>query len=203
MTVFCLVRHGTYPLLDHALGGREDHALNDAGLAQAAHAARMIAARPIVHLVSSPVRRAVQTAEPIAAALGLPLNIEPGFSEIDFAGWTGMRFADLAAQPEWHAWNAFRGSARVPGGENMLEVQARAVAAILRLHALWPDGEIGVVSHGDVIKAILAHIAGTPLDLLRRWQIDAGSISRVAVWERDARVLEVNVCLAAEGLTLQ
>jgi probable phosphoglycerate mutase len=197
VTVFCLVRHGAYPLLDRALGGRADHALNQAGLAQAAHAARVIAARPIAHLASSPVARAMQTAEPIAAALGLAVNIEPGFAEIDFAAWTGMEFTALAELPAWRAWNEFRGSAGVPGGESMLAVQARAMAAILRLHAAfhaaWPEGEVVVVSHADVIKAILAHVLGSPLDLLRRLQIDPGSMSRFAFGDRDARVLEVNL----------
>jgi probable phosphoglycerate mutase len=75
----------------------------------------------------------------------------------------------------------------------MLAVQARAVAAILGLHAAWPEGEVVVVSHADVIKAILAHVLGSPLDLLRRLQIDPGSMSRVALYDCDARVLEVNV----------
>ena len=192
MTIFCLVRHGAYALLDHALGGRADHELNEAGLAQAAHAARVIAARPVARVVSSPVRRAVQTAEPIAGARGLPVEIEPAFSEIDFAAWTGMRFDDLAQVPAWRAWNASRGTACVPGGESMLAVQARAMAEILRLCAAFPDGEVVVVSHADVIKAILAHVLGAPLDLLRRLQIDPGSMSRVAFAAGDARVLGVN-----------
>ena len=70
-----------------------------------------------------------------------------------------MAFDDLASQPEWQAWNACRGLARVPGGESMLDVQARAVSAMLRLRAAWPEGEIVIVSHADVIKAILAHVS--------------------------------------------
>ena len=192
MTVFCLVRHGAYPLLDRALGGRGDHALDATGTAQAAHAAQMIAARPIMHIACSPVARAVQTAEPIAAALGLAVDIEPGFAEIDFAEWTGMEFTALAELPAWRVWNAFRGSACVPGGESMLGVQARAMAAVLRLHAAWPEGEVVVVSHADVIKAILMHVLGAPLDLLGRMQIDPGSMSRIAFYGGDARVLVVN-----------
>ena len=193
MTVFCLVRHGSYPLLDRALGGRADHELDDTGRAQAARVARMIAARPVTRLVSSPVRRAVQTAEPIAAALGMAPIIDQAFAEIDFAGWTGMRFDALAQEPAWRAWNAFRGTARVPGGETMLEVQARAIRAMLRLHEAWPEGEVVIVSHADVIKAILVHILGAPLDLLGRLQIDPGSMSWIVLTEGDARVVGVNL----------
>ncbi len=193
MTIFCLVRHGAYPLLDRALGGRADHDLDARGIAQAARAARVIATRSISQVVSSPVSRAAQTAAPIAAAVGLTVELEPDLAEIDFGSWTGLSFEALGEQPAWRAWNDFRSTARVPGGESMLAVQARAVAAILRLGAAWPEGEVVVVSHADIIKAVLAHVLGAPLDLLRRWQIDPGSMSRIAIDADDARVLDVNL----------
>ncbi len=193
MTIFCLVRHGAYPLLNRALGGRADHALNEIGIAQAEHAARIIAHRRISQVVSSPVRRAAQTAAPIAAALGLAVSLEPDFAEIDFAAWTGLDFQALANRPAWRAWNRFRSTAAVPGGESILAVQARAMAALLRLSVAWPEGEVVVVSHADVIKAVLAHVLGAPLDLLRRLTVDPGSMSRVEIGTDDARVLEMNI----------
>jgi probable phosphoglycerate mutase len=192
VTVFCFVRHGAYGLLDQALGGRGDFSLNEAGRAQAAAAARVIAERPVVAVVSSPVTRALETAAPIAAALGMAVTVEAGFSEIDFGAWSGARFDALAEQPAWRAWNAFRSTARTPGGESALDVQARAVGAMGRLAATWREGEVVVVSHADVIKAVLGHVLGAPLDLMRRIEIEPGSMSRVAVWGEDARVLGVN-----------
>lgn len=190
MTRFSLVRHGSYDLLDVALGGRAAHPLNATGRAEAARLAAALGGQAVV---ASPVRRAQETAQPIAAALGLILETDPAFAEIDFAGWTGATFADLRGASGWHDWNAFRSMAQVPGGEAMLAVQARAVAAIARLAAVWPDGEVVVVSHGDVIKAILAHLLGAPLDLLRRIEVGPGSISRVLLTGDDARVLGINL----------
>ncbi len=192
MTVFCFVRHGAYGLLDQALGGRGDFSLNETGRAQAAAAAQAIASRPVVAVVSSPVVRALETAAPIAAALGTAVTVEAGFSEVDFGTWSGARFDALADEPAWRAWNVFRGTAPAPGGESALDVQARAVGAVQRLAATWPDGEVVVVSHADVIKAVLGHVLGAPLDLMRRIDIEPGSMSRVAVWGEDARVLGVN-----------
>jgi probable phosphoglycerate mutase len=87
----------------------------------------------------------------------------------------------------------FRSTAAVPGGETMLAVQARAVAAVLRLAAAWPEREVVVVSHADVIKAVLAHVLGMPLDLLRRIEVAPGSMSLVALHGDDARVIGMNL----------
>ena len=192
MTLFHLIRHGAYPLVDHALGGRADHALNGAGHAQAARLADALAGRDKAALVSSPVQRARETAAPIAATLGLVVQLAPAWAEIDFGAWEGRSFASLHDDPAWRAWNEFRSTVATPGGETMLQVQARIVGAMQRLAASWPDREVAIVTHGDLIKAALCHVLGAPLDLLRRIDIAAGSISRVALWNGDARVLDVN-----------
>ena len=193
MTGFCLVRHGAYPLLDVALGGRLDHSLDGQGRAQAEAVARMLAPRRFAALLCSPVARARETAAPIAAGLGLKVTLEPDLSEIDFAGWTGMSFAALAGQPAWQDWNQARSIAAVPGGETMLAAQARAVAALQRAAARWPEADLVAVSHADIIRAILAHILGSPLDLLGRLTIDPGSVSEIILSGGGARVLRVNL----------
>ena len=192
MTVFCLVRHGAYPLIGRALGGREAHSLDEEGHAQAARVAAALEGRGVVAVVSSPVQRARETAAPIGARLGLPVAVAPEFAEIDFGRWTGATFASLHGAPGWRAWNAFRSTAPVPGGETMLAAQARAVAGVARLALAWPEGEVVVVSHADIIKAVLAHVLGMPLDLLRRMEVGPGSVSRIALHEEDARVLGMN-----------
>ena len=193
MTDFCLVRHGSYALLDTALGGRADHLLNQQGRAEAVHVGRVLANRKPIAVVSSPVARARETAVQIAAVVGQPVVLEPGFAEVDFGAWTGTSFSALASDTAWREWNTFRSTARVPGGEAMLTVQARAIAAMLRLAEVWPVGEVIIVSHADVIKAVLAHFLGSPLDLLRRMEIAPGSTSRIRLLGDDARVLDMNV----------
>src|ERR1700712_237360 len=85
VTVLSLVRHGSYGLIDHGLGGRAPHPLNAEGRAQAERAGIALSGRPVAALVSSPVRRARETAEVIGERLGLAVEIEPDFAEIDFA----------------------------------------------------------------------------------------------------------------------
>jgi broad specificity phosphatase PhoE len=192
-TLFHLIRHGAYPLLNQALGGRGDHGLSDEGRAEAKRVAERLAARRIAAVISSPVRRARETAELIAAHQALELQIDPAFSEIDFAAWSGKRFEELRDEPAWRTWNTLRGTARIPGGETMLAVQARAIAGLLHFASLYPSAELALVSHADVIKAMLAHVLGAPLDLMRRIEIGPGSISQLALYPDDAKVLAVNL----------
>ena len=193
MTIFCLVRHGAYGMIDQGLGGHAPHPLNDDGRAQAERVAEALSCRAIAAIVSSPVQRAQETAAPIAARLGLAVRVEPDFAEIDCGEWTGASFESLHAQPAWRAWNRFRSTARVPQGETMLAVQARAVSGLCRLAAAFPEDEVVVVSHGDIIKSLLAHFLGTPLDLLRRIEIGPASTSRRVRYEEDAKVLAITL----------
>ncbi|HEX2941294.1 MAG TPA: histidine phosphatase family protein [Rhodopila sp.] len=187
-----LIRHGAYDLIGHTLGGRAPHPLSAAGQAQAARVAEALRGRPVAAVVASPLRRAQETAAPIAARLGLQVQTDPAFNEIDYAGWTGRRFDSLADDPVWQAWNTFRGTAGIPGGETMLQAQARAVAGMTALAAALPDQEVVVVSHADVIKAILVHVLGMPLDLMHRLEVGPASISQVRLYPADATVLCIN-----------
>jgi broad specificity phosphatase PhoE len=91
VTVFCFVRHGAYDLLNHALGGRADHSLNDAGRAQAEAVARGLAGRTIAAVVSSPVQRARETAAPIGALLATTVQFDPASISAIGQARTSMR----------------------------------------------------------------------------------------------------------------
>ncbi len=75
----------------------------------------------------------------------------------------------------------------------MLDAQARVVGALLRLRARWPGAELAVVSHGDIIKVVLAHVLGSPLDLLRRIELAPASRSIIVLGDRDATVSGMNL----------
>lgn len=192
-TLFHLVRHGSYALLDHALGGRADHSLSSQGRDEAERIGAWLADREVREVVSSPVRRARETADIVARPLRVPVQTDPAFAEIDFADWTGQQFEDLHDDPAWQAWNRFRGTAGVPGGETMLAVQARAIVGLLRHAPCNDNADVVVVSHADVIKAVLAHFMGAPLDLMRRIEIGPGSISQLILHAEDAKILAVNM----------
>ncbi len=193
-TTFHLVRHGDYSLLGRVLAGRiTGYSLSETGQAQAAAVAEVLSAIPLAALVSSPLERTRETAAPIAARCKLEVTIDPDVIEIDFGDWTGRTFESLRAWPGWSDFTRFRSTAQVPGGESMLAVQTRSVAAVVRLRQAYPDGNVVIVSHGDVIKSILAHFLTIPLDLFRRFDIAPASRSIVAVTDEDARVLAVNI----------
>ena len=184
MTVFHLVRHAEHGLLGRVLTGRMPGvSLNARGLEQALLLARHFSGCPIAAVVSSPLERAQETAEPIAAALGLDVTTDPGLNEIDFGDWTGKAFEALQGSPAWQAWNQFRGAAPTLGGETMLEALARALRALARLCLAYPNGAVVLVSHQDILKALLAHSLGMPLDLMHRLDLAPASRSVLQVFD--------------------
>ncbi len=166
--------------------------LSEEGHAQAARLADALAGVPLAAVISSPLERAQQTAAPIAARHNLMVQTDPAVNEIEFGAWTGCRFDELAG-PEWDAWNQNRGVAPVPGGETMLAAQARAMAAVQRWAALYPAGEVAVVSHQDILKAVVALVLGVPLDLLHRFDLGPASRSVLRIGAGWARIEGINL----------
>lgn len=145
-------------------------------------------------LVASPLERSLETAAPIGAGLGLTPQIEPALGEMAFGEWTGRSFEELERVPAWKAFNVCRSAARVPGGETMLETQARAVAALERLRECYGDATLAIVSHGDVLRAVVAHYLGLSIDLLQRFEIEPASITTLDVSPHGARLIRLNEC---------
>ena len=169
--------------------------LSAAGRVQAAALAYRFREMAIDAVLSSPVERARLTAGPIAAALGLAVEIDAGLNEIDFGDWTGTAFSALAGRADWDDWNQFRGTAPCPGGETMMAAQDRAVAAVKRASGRQAQ-QIVMVSHQDVLKAVLAHYLGMSLDHLERFSLDPASRSAVTIFDDGSgRVDAINIPL--------
>jgi probable phosphoglycerate mutase len=196
-TVF-LVRHAAHDRVDRVLCGRlPGVGLGEAGRRQAEALARRFAAGGGVDAVwTSPLGRARETAESIAGRLGLPVRVSDALCEIDFGAWTGQAFDALRDDPRWRRWNEARGSERPPGGESMTEAQTRAAAEVERARAEHPDGRVVLVSHSDVIKAVLAGVLGLPLDAYSRFEVSPASVSALAVWDGGGKVLSMNEAAA-------
>lgn len=192
MTVFYLVRHALHDRLGHAIAGRTDVALSDAGHAQARRLAERLSRERIDAVQTSPLLRTRQTARPIAERLGLEAEPVPAVVEIDFGEWTGRRFDELEADPRWRRWNAMRSTSRAPEGETMIEVQARFVDHLSRLSRERPGGRVALVSHGDPIRSVLAHWLGMPLDLFLRLEVSPASLSVIGLDEGGPRVFSIN-----------
>ena len=194
LTIVHLVRHAAHGLLGRVLTGRmPDVPLSDEGRGQATLLAERFRTMGIAAVLSSPVQRARETAGPIAAALGLDVIDEPGLDEIDFGIWAGRAFEALDGQADWAAWNRSRSLVAPPGGETMLAAQARAVAAFSRAGTAFAGGAVVMVSHQDVLKAVLANILGISLDRLDRFRLDPASRSVVTVDADGARVDALNL----------
>jgi broad specificity phosphatase PhoE len=188
-----LVRHAAHVELGKVLTGRRgDIALSADGLEQAEIVADLLGVEPLDGVFSSPRERAFYTARAIAEQHQLSVSLLDALDEVDFGDWTGRRFDELEGDPLWDAWNGTRSLARPPAGEAMADAVARAVAAIAELAAAHPDGRIAIVTHCDIIRGVIAHHLGLPLDNLLRFDIDPASVSRLAIGGWGARIMSVN-----------
>jgi probable phosphomutase (TIGR03848 family) len=193
MTTFLLIRHAAHLLGPDTIAGRTpDVHLSPLGRDQAAALGARLGPLPIRAIYCSPIDRARETAEPLAAKLGLPVQISEAITEIDFGEWSGAHLDQLRPLQLWRRWNEYRSGTRIPGGELMIQTQARIVAEMERLRARHPDECIALVSHGDVIKAAVAHCLGVHLDLFRRIEISLASMSVIKVGDLGPWVLCVN-----------
>ncbi len=167
-------------------------ALSNDGLEQAAIVADLLGTLPIAAVYTSPRERAWHTANEIAEPHELEVSVADGLDEIDFGQWAGARFADLEGDEEWQRWNEERGSARCPGGESMSEAVERAKSALEEI-ARTNDGETVVaVTHCDIIRGVIAHYLGMPLDNVLRFDVDPASISTLDLGRWGARVRSMN-----------
>ncbi len=193
MTGLLLVRHASVDGLGRVLAGRTPGIhLHDRGRAEADALARSLADVPIRAVHAGPLDRARETAAPLAAIHGLDPTIDPAFDEVDFGVWTGVAFQELDAREDWRRWNEQRATARPPGGESMADVLDRALSGVRALRAAHGEGRVVVVSHGDVIRPLIAHFLGLHLDHLLRFEVAPASISAVSLEDAGARVLAVN-----------
>jgi broad specificity phosphatase PhoE len=190
---FLLIRHAAHVHLDRVLSGRLPHVpLSGAGRAQAQRLAARLANGPIDRIVCSPLDRTRETAEAIAEASAIQAEQVEALVEIDMGDWTGRGIESLAGDPTWAAWNAHRGTARIPGGETMAEAQARVVACLGRLATSGDGQSIAVVTHADMIRATVAHVLGLALDHLLRFDVDPASVTRLVWGDWGARLLTLN-----------
>jgi len=191
ITVF-LVRHGLCDPLGWSIAGRSPGVhLNAAGRRQLRGLARAMRKLPIAAIYSSPLDRARETAEILAADVGIVIGLEPGLEELNYGEWTGRTLESLAGDPVWQQFNRERGATRIPGGETMDEVVERAAGAVAGMVARHSGALVAAVTHGDVIRALLAHWAGMPLDRMLRLEVGPGSVSAVR-FSPDPQIVTVN-----------
>lgn len=193
-TYFFLIRHGENDWVgsDRLAGRTPGVHLNDKGRRQADELATLLKKQPIQSIFSSPLERCMETAQPLAEQLDLPVAPELGVLEVDYGEWRGQNLKELAKDPAWKMVQHFPSAFRFPGGETLQEVQSRAVATIARIHNSSPNQTVAIFSHGDVIRTTLAHFLGTHIDLFQRIAISTASVSVLALHNQRPMVLGVN-----------
>jgi len=192
-TTVLLVRHAACDHVGHRIAGRAPGVhLNSGGRAEAAALAEVLGELPIGAVYSGPLERAWETAAALASRLGRSVLPAPGLDELDFGDWTGRSLDSLAAEPLWRKFNEARGATRIPGGESMSEAVDRATAELARMRHEQQDGVVAAVSHGDVIRGVLLHCLGMPLDHVHRLEVATASVSVVRLDDPVPHVLAVN-----------
>ena len=165
MRTVLLIRHAPVDCPDGArlcLGSRTDLPASPAGLAAAAALAPVLRKLALSAVCHSPMRRCRETAEALAA--GLPVESVPGLEEIDCGLWDGLSFDAIRARwPEHYARRGEDPALPPPGGEAYVHAAARGLAALRKLLART-EGDLAVVAHAGVNRAMLTVLAGMPID---------------------------------------
>jgi probable phosphoglycerate mutase len=174
------------------MGWRPGWHLNRNGRTQVENLAARLARLPLRAIYTSPLERAVETAD----AVGKPHGIEPrsddDLGEFHAGEWEGLMIADLDRREDWRRFNQFRAGTRAPGGELMIETQARMVRKAQALAETHRGEMIAIVSHGDPLRSLLAYYLGISPEAMLRFEISPASVSVLEVSEWTSRVVCVN-----------
>jgi probable phosphomutase (TIGR03848 family) len=200
-----LIRHGrTSSNANGTLAGwSEGVGLDDTGRQQAADLAERLRGMPVRAVVSSPLQRCVETAQIMVEALGdVTVQTDERVGECRYGAWTGGSLKELAKEPLWRMVQDQPSGARFPDGESFMgesiaEMQARALQAVRDINGrvgaeFGPEALWALISHGDVIKSILADAAGAHLDHFQRIVVGPASLSVVNYTDRRPFVVRVN-----------
>ncbi len=181
---FFLVRHGeTAENLRMSYLGTRDEPLTDKGRQQALRLADAFHQLPVRRIVSSPLRRAADTAERIRQACGAELQIDVRLAEGSFGNWEGrtrdevlkLGGPDASLLIRWES----DASCSPPGGESIVSIQERMLSLVEELSATCTGNSVVLVSHVGPIKAFLAAVLNIPLQATRRLFLDPATITVV------------------------
>jgi probable phosphomutase (TIGR03848 family) len=199
MPIILLIRHGENDYVKkRRLPGRKPGIhLNKKGRKQAEALAKKLSQAPIKAVYSSPLERTIETAEPIAEALGLKVIPRKGLLETDVGDWQGKKIKKLSRLKTWRQVQFSPSRFRFPGGERIEDAQHRFVMDIEELCTQHDPGDVIVcVSHADPIKIVVAYYLGLPLDSYQRLAVSPGSITALQIGEFGSHLLMLNYDLS-------
>ncbi|MCD6076663.1 MAG: hypothetical protein K0R89_601 [Ramlibacter sp.] len=182
VTTILAIRHGeTAWNSDGRYQGQTDVALNATGREQAAWVAQALAREAIDAVYSSDLARAMQTAQALAAQVGVPLRIDADLREQHFGVFQGLLAHEIEERwPEDHSrWLRREPGFGPPGGETRRDFSERCVGAVERLAREHAGQTLAIVCHGGVLDALYRAARGLPLDTPRTWSLENAAISRL------------------------
>ena len=190
MATIVLVRHATTATTGKRLGGWTPGVhLDERGQRQAADVAERLGALDVAAVYASPLERTQETAKAIAKAAGLRVRTRKGLGEVDYGTWTNQPLGNLRRRKLWQVVQRTPSRMAFPEGESIRGAQQRAVDQLEQLAADHGDDTIVCVSHADVIKAVVAHFVGMPLDTFQRLVVSPASVTILALPEGGAPAL--------------
>ncbi len=204
MTTVILIRHATNDWVRKGLlaGWTPGVHLNQEGRAQAQDLGQRLASIPLAAIYASPLERAVETAQAVAAPHGLQVQMCAKIGEVQYGEWNGQALKKLYKHPLWPAVQIYPSGTRFPGGETIGEMQARVVSGLDEIRAAHADKTVGdntvgdkivaAVAHADVVKAAVAFYSGMPLDLFQRLVVSPASITIIRFSRFGPRLLRLN-----------
>jgi probable phosphoglycerate mutase len=172
--------------------------LSEKGMAQSEHLAVRLGNFPVANLRISPMERCFETISPWINSVVLPINpkfepmIDQELTEVDYGSWSGKKLAVLSKNKLWKTVQESPSRMYFPNGEGIAQMQSRAMKSVHEAVSVKTKGSAVLVSHGDVIKSIVASALGMHLDEFQRIVIDPASISILDYSSTKPRVLLLN-----------
>lgn len=175
---FFFLRHGEVDASGRLLGQSLDIPLSEQGREQAQRWRESLKAVPFQAVISSPARRAQETAQIIAPA-DRPILQLPHFHEMNWGTWEGKPFADMQShlQVQREKWAAGDWTWAPPGGESLHALLQRAEEGIRLVSSLYPTGSVLIVTHGQLLRLLLTHLMGYPIAQESRFYHRRGQLS--------------------------
>lgn len=178
MNRLLLIRHALNDWVGKRVAGwTPGISLNEEGRRQAERLAEWLEPVPLEAVYSSPLERAIETAEPIAGAHGLDVRLRESLGETNYGQLNGKPVEEILKTDTWEKFRASPSRTRFPGAETLYEVQVRVAAELEQLLVAHPEGNVAVVSHADPIRVAVAYFVGLPLDLVGRIWVSPASVT--------------------------
>jgi probable phosphoglycerate mutase len=195
MTIILLIRHGENDWVGKKLAGRLPGVhLNQNGLNQAKVLATTLQNLPFKAIYSSPLERALETAQPLADVKKMEISICENLSEINFGNWQGKTIKQMRRLKLWETVQKHPSQMQFPNGESFVGAQKRLVDCITQISEKQdPSDLVACFSHSDAIRLLVAYYLNVPLDSFQRIHINTASISTLILTKEHISVPFVNL----------